>query len=156
MPTYGVQQIGLYVPQTEDDIIVKGYVYEDIRRYDINIPPDVYFQLLQQLRDQIDNSQYGLKTQFIEVEGNWVRVQFKQVGSPAITIGIALEIIGIAIAIAFAGYTLSMLAHEVYKIISLLGSENLQWIFTILTLFLVLMMMNPLLSAMSEAFRRKS
>jgi len=156
MPTYGIQQIGLYVPQTEDDIIVKGYVYEDIRRYDINIPPDKYFELLKQLRDYIDNSEYGLKTQYIEVNGNWIRVQFKQVGSPEIAWGTVIKIFIVAISVALVGVAITQIAHEMYKIISVLGAENIQWIFTIIMLFLVLMMINPIITAASEAFRRKS
>ena len=156
MPTYGIQYFGIYQKQTENDPIVKGYVYEEIRKYDSDIPPDKYFELLKQLREHIDNSEYGLKTQYIEVNGNWVRVQFKQVGSPIITWGTVIKIIATAIAIAVAGYALTQIAHEMYKIISVLGVENFQWIMSILTLFLILMLINPLMTAITSMFKRET
>ena len=155
MPTYGIQYFGIYQKQTEDDPILHGYVYEEIRRYDSDLPPEKYFELLKQLRESIDNSEYGLKTQYIEVNGNWIRVQFRQVGSPVITWGTVAKIVVSAIAIALAGYALSQVAHEMYKIVSLIGVENFQWIMSILTLFLILMLLNPLMSALTSMFKRE-
>jgi len=154
MPTYGIQYFGIYQKQTENDPIVKGYVYEEIRKYDSDIPPDKYFELLKQLREHIDNSEYGLKTQYIEVNNNWVRVQFKQTGSPLITWSTVIQIIGVAIGIALVGWAASTVLHEMYKIISVLGSENLQWILTIITLFLMLSLMSPILNAITQSFRQ--
>lgn len=138
MPTYGIQYLGVYIPQTQDDIVVKGYIYEEIRRYNQNIPPDKYFTLLQQLRETIDNSEYGIKTRYIEVNENWIRVQFEQRGSPLITLGTVVKIIAVAISMAIVGWTASLALHEIYKIVSVLGSETASMIVAILLLVVCL------------------
>ena len=159
MPTYGIQYLGIYERVSEDDPMIKGVVYENIRKYDSNIPEETYFELIKQLRENIDNSGYGTKTQFIEVNGNWVRVQWKQVGSPTIPIREIIIIITTVVGAVLTAYYLTQITSNIYKIISVLGTENVQWILQIITLFLILMLISPIMSAvtttMREAFRRR-
>lgn len=145
MATYGIQYFGIYIPVSEDEPVIKGYVYEDIRKYNGNIPPDKYFELLTQLRDTIDNSGYGIKTQFIEVNGNLVRVQWKQVGSPITSVGTIIQLIAVCVGVYIAALGLSQLAHQVYRIISVLGSETVSSIIQILLLIVVLSFVSSLI-----------
>jgi hypothetical protein len=141
--------------QSESDPIVKGYVYEEIRRYDSDIPPDKYFELLRQLREKIDGSEYGLKTQYIEVNEKWVRVQFAKTGSPLITWAQVIQIIVIAISIALVGWAASLLVHELYKLATVLGSETVNMFLNVITLFIMLSLFSPMIDMVTKAFRRK-
>jgi len=151
LPSIGIRYWGMYEKQTENDPIVKGYVYEEIRRYDSDLPPEKYFELLKQLRDYIDNSEYGLKTQYIEVNGNWIRVQFRKVGSPLITWGTVIQLIALGISVALVGWAASLVAHEIYKIVSVLGPETVNWVLTIMMLFLMLSFMTPMIDMVRRA-----
>jgi hypothetical protein len=141
--------------QSESDPIVKGYVYEEIRKYDSDIPPDKYFQLLTQLREKIDGSEYGLKTQYIEVNEKWVRVQFTKTGSPLITWATVIQIIVVAISVALVGWAASLLTHELYKLATVLGPENVSMIVNVLVLFFFISFLSPIMDMVTRAFRRK-
>jgi hypothetical protein len=141
--------------QSESDPIVKGYVYEEIRRYDSDIPPDKYFELLRQLREKIDGSEYGLKTQYIEVNEKWVRVQFAKTGSPLITWAQVIQIIVVAISVALVGWAASLLVHELYKLATVLGSETVGMFLQVIALFVMLSLFSPMIDMMTKAFRRK-
>jgi hypothetical protein len=153
--SWGVQQYGIRYVQTENDPIVSGYVYEEIRRYDSDIPPEKYFELLKQLRERIDGSGYGLKTLYIEVDKNWIRVQFTKTGSPLITWGTVIQIIAIAISIALAAWAASLLVHEMYKLATVVGSETVGMFLQVLTLYMLLSLFSPMIDIITRAFRRK-
>jgi len=155
MPSWGIQQYGFRYRQTEDDPIVSGYVYEEIRRYDSNIPPDKYFDLINQLREKIDGSGYGLKTLYIEVNENWIRIQFTRVGSPLITWGTVIQIIAIAISVAIAAWAASLLVHEMYKLVTVIGAETMNLIVNVLALFLLMSFFSPMIDVMTKPLRRK-
>jgi len=153
--SWGVQQYGVRYLQTESDPIVSGYVYEEFRRYDSDIPSDKYFELIKQLREKIDGSEYGLKTQYIEVNQNWIRVQFVKTGSPLITWGTVIQIIAVAISIAVVAWAASLLVHEMYKLAVVVGPETVGMFLQILTLFMLLSLLTPMTDILTRAFRRR-
>jgi hypothetical protein len=132
----GIRHFGLATHVDDSEVPIRGVIYETRSELDNPPPAGQELDFLYYIKQEIENREH-VSVVFAEVVDNVLVVQWKSLGSP-ISI---LVIVGI-IALAILVYTLTMLAHETYKIVSVIGPETISMIMQILLIFVVLQMMS--------------
>jgi len=141
MAVWGRKAIGRYVLVKEEDPVKRGVTYESRFETAIDIPDAIELPLLtalQGLKDRIA----GTQTTYIEVKGRKVIMQWKQTGSPAISVGTVITAI-IAIAVIYAVY---LTLTAVYQILTFLGPEVSGFIMSMLFLMGFFIVMGSFIS----------
>ena len=157
MASLGIYYWGAKTPTQDTDIVIDDQIYETYGEFDRDIPEAIALSMLKDWRDRL-LTEKGIVSNYMAVSGRqWVVQWRKPAGAPieqspiAIsTVISAIIAIAVAVALAYLAQELTMLAKETYKVLSLLGPENLSIIVQIMAMMMIFMFLSPIMSAMAE------
>ena len=157
MASLGIYYWGAKTPVRDTDIVIDDQIYETHGEFDQDIPEAIALSMLKDWRDRL-LTEKGIVSNYMAVSGRqWVVQWRKPAGAPieqspiAIsTVVYALITIGVAVALGYLAYELSILARETYRVLSLLGPENLSIIVQIIAMMMIFMFLSPIISVMTE------
>ena len=161
MAMLGTYYWGAKTPVRDTDIVIDDQIYETYGEFDRDIPEAIALSMLKDWRDRL-LAEKGIVSNYMAVSGRqWVVQWRKPAGAPieqspiAIsTVISAIIAIAVAVALAYLAQELTMLARETYRVLSLLGPENLSIIVQIMAMMMIFMFLSPIMSAMAEIPKR--
>ena len=155
----GIRYYGIYRKVPENNVVIAKRIYESHGELNEELPPEIALSFLYDWRNKLE-VEHGVKTTYIEVSGKKATIQWYVEHASPIAVSTIVAIIAATFLGIALGYALSQLAltiKETGELLSILGPENTSILLNIMFLALILVMMNPILSAISgvaKAVRR--
>jgi len=161
MAVLGTYYWGAKTPVRDTDTVIDDQIYETYGEFDQDVPEAIALSMLKDWRDRL-LTEKGVVSNYMAVSGRkWIVQWRKPAGAPieqspiAIsTVISAIIAIAVAVALAYLAQELTMLARETYRVLSLLGPENLSIIVQIMAMMMIFMFLSPIMSAMAEIPKR--
>ena len=161
MAVLGTYYWGAKTPVRDTDTVIDDQIYETYGEFDQDVPEAIALSMLKDWRDRL-LTEKGIVSNYMAVSGRqWVVQWRKPAGAPIeqspisiSTVISAIIAIAVAVALAYLAQELTMLARETYRVLSLLGPENLSIIVQIMAMMMIFMFLSPIMSAMAEIPKR--
>jgi len=162
MAVLGTYYWGAKTPVRDTDTVIDDQIYETYGEFDQDVPEAIALSMLKDWRDRL-LTEKGIVSNYMAVSGRqWVVQWRKPAGAPIeqspITIATAviygIIAIGVAVAFTYLARELTALARETYRVLSLLGPENLSIIVQIMAMMMIFLFLSPIMSAMAEIPKR--
>ena len=161
MASLGIYYWGVKTVSKDTDVVIDDQIYETYGEFDRDIPEAIALSMLKDWRDRL-LTEKGIVSNYMAVSGRrWVVQWRKPPGAPieqspvAIsTVVYAIITIAVAVALAYLAHEVAGTAKETYRVLSLLGPENLSMIVQIMCMIVIFTFLSPIMSAMAEIPKR--
>ena len=161
MAMLGTYYWGAKTPVRDTDIVIDDQIYETYGEFDQDIPEAIALSMLKDWRDRL-LTEKGIISNYMAVSGRQWVVQWRKPAGAKIeqspvtieTVISALVAIAIFVAAAYLAQSIAMAAKETYRVLSLLGPENLSIIVQIIMMMVIFMFLSPIISTMAEIPKR--
>ena len=161
MASLGIYYWGIKTPSKDTDVVIDDQIYETYGEFDRDIPEAVALSMLKDWRDRL-LTEKGIVSNYMAVSGRrWVVQWRKPAGAPIEQSPVAISAvvyaiitIAVAVALAYLAQEVAGTARETYRVMSLLGPENLSMIVQIMCMIVIFTFLSPIMSAMAEIPKR--